>query len=216
MVAAARERGDGAEHAPEALAARPPLPARIGAVVIGASAGAVDALGLLLPQLPASTPWPVIIVVHLPATQPSLLASLFSRRCPLRVLEPQDKQPLAPGIWFAPPDYHLLLERDRSFSLSIDAPVNHSRPSIDVLFESAADVYSAQLVGVVLTGANSDGASGAKAIRAAGGFVMVQDPATAEAAAMPAFAIEQAQPQWIASLPQIAQALREAALVSQP
>jgi two-component system chemotaxis response regulator CheB len=191
------------------------LPKRIDAVVIGVSAGAVAALGDLLPALPAETPWPVIVVVHLPASQPSLLASLFSRRCALRTLEPEDKQPIAPGIWFAPPDYHLLIEDagERGlFSMSIDAPVNHSRPSIDVLFESAADVYQSGLVGIVLTGANSDGARGARKIKEAGGFIMVQDPKTAEVRTMPQEAIALSTPPFIGSLAEIAAALREAAL----
>jgi two-component system chemotaxis response regulator CheB len=189
----------------------PALPAQIDAVVIGASAGAVEALGALLPQLPAETPWPVVVVVHLAPNQPSLFPTIFSRRCALRVLEPEDKAPLAPGIWFAPPDYHLLVESNRTFSLSIDQPLNHSRPSVDVLFESAAGAYGAALVGIVLTGANGDGAEGAKAVRNAGGFVVVQDPKTAEAATMPAEAIQRARPQWVAPLPAIASALRDAA-----
>ena len=189
----------------------PALPRRIDAVVIGVSAGAIDALGALLPPLPATTPWPVLVVVHLPPNQPSLLASLFSRRCALPVLEPHDKRPITPGIWFAPPDYHLLIAADRSFCLSVDQPVNHSRPSVDVLFETAAEAYGAALVGVVLTGANGDGAEGARAIRAAGGFVVVQDPETAEVRTMPAEAIQRANPQWVAAIPEIARALREAA-----
>lgn len=192
------------------------LPERIEAVVVGASAGAIEALATLLPALPASTPWPVIVVVHLPPNQPSLLSSLFSRKCAMKVLDPQDKQPIVPAVWFAPPDYHLIVEADRSFSLSIDHPVNHSRPSVDVLFESAADAYGSALVGIVLTGANDDGAEGARAIRAAGGFVIAQDPATAEVPAMPASAIERAHPQWVAPLSQIATRLRDAAASGTP
>ncbi len=189
----------------------PLLPARIDAVVIGASAGAVEALGVLLPALPARTPWPVIVVVHLPASQPSLLPALFARRCAMKVLQPRDKERISPAIWFAPPDYHLLVEADRSFALSIDQPVKHSRPSVDVLFESAADVYGAALVGIVLTGANDDGADGSKAVRDGGGFVVVQDPSTAEVPTMPRLAIARAQPQWVAALPAIASALGAAA-----
>jgi len=192
------------------------LPARIDAVVIGASAGAIEALGEVLPCLPATTPWPVLVVVHLPSNQPSLLASIFSRRCELPVQEAQDKQPATRGIWFAPPDYHVLVESNRTLALSIEGPVNHSRPSIDVLFESAADAYGAGLVAVILTGANGDGANGAKAVRDAGGFVIVQDPATAEAKMMPVQAIERSSPQRVASLEAIGRALREAALESEP
>ncbi len=192
------------------------LPATIDAVVIGVSAGAVHALGELLPHLPAETPFPVIVVCHLPPGQPSLLPALFSRRCALRVLEPADKEQIAPGIWFAPPDYHLLVEQSGVFSISLDEPVNHSRPSIDVLFESAADAWGSGLLAIVLTGANDDGSTGAAKIKAAGGFVVVQDPATAESSAMPFFAIERAKPDWIAQLPEIAQALQQAAQARQP
>jgi two-component system chemotaxis response regulator CheB len=193
----------------------PPLPASIEAVVIGASAGAIEALGALLPLLPPSAPWPVIVVVHLPPNRPSLLASLFARRSALPVREAEDKIPVASGIWFAPPDYHLLVESSRTFALSIDAPLNHSRPSIDALFETAAEAYGRALVAVVLTGASSDGANGAKAVRDAGGFVIVQDPATAEATTMPLQAIERAHPQWVASIPEIAKALRDHALAGE-
>ncbi len=205
------ESAAGASEMPERA-----LPARVEAVVIGVSAGAVHALGELLPDLPAETPFPVIVVCHLPPGQPSLLASLFSRRCALRVLEPADKEPVAPGIWFAPPDYHLLVEQTGVFSLSLDEPVNHSRPSIDVLFESAADAWGDRLLAIVLTGANDDGSLGARAVRAAGGHVIVQDPLTAEVASMPLFAIERAQPHWIAPLAQIAEALKRAALAPPP
>ena len=192
------------------------LPTRIDAVAIGASVGAVSALSELLPLLPAATPWPIFVVVHVPANQPSLLAALFRRSCAIPVDEARDKQPALPGVWFAPPDYHMLVESDGAMSLSVDAPVNHSRPSLDVLFESAADAYGEGLVCIVLTGASADGANGSKAVRDAGGFVIVQDPATAENATMPAQAIERARPQWVASLAEIGQALREAALAKAP
>ncbi len=185
-----------------------PLPSPIEAIVVGASAGAIEALGELLPLLPATAPWPVIVVVHLPASRPSILASLFARKCALPVFDAEDKLPVTRGIWFAPPDYHLLVEAGRTFALSIDVPLNRSRPSVDILFESAAEVYGAGLVAIVLTGANGDGANGAKAVRDAGGYVMVQDPATAEAATMPAEAILRARPQWVAGVGEIGEALR--------
>lgn len=118
-----------------------------------------------------------------------------------------DKQPLTPGIWFAPPGYHLLIERELRFSLSIDAPVRWSRPSIDVLFESASDAYGAALHAVVLTGANDDGARGAAAVRRAGGLVLVQDPFTAEAQQMPLAALAAATPQFVGTPAQIARLL---------
>ena len=129
-----------------------------------------------------------------------MLPQLFAARCELPVHEPEDKEPIAAGIWFAAPDYHLLVEADRTFSLSIDEPVKFSRPSIDVLFESAARVYGPDLLGVVLTGANDDGAAGSEMIRKLGGAVAVQDPDTALAAEMPRAAIRRAHPQWIGAV----------------
>lgn len=177
-------------------------------VVMGASTGAIDALDRVLPTLPSTFEIPVVVVVHVPAQAPSLLVSLFAPRCALPVVEPNDKQTLERGIFFAPPDYHLLVERSGVLSLSIDPPVNWSRPSIDVLFESAAEAYRERAVGVVLSGLGTDGALGASAIRRAGGRVFVQDPATADADGMPRAAIEQAEPQLVASLSQIADAIR--------
>jgi two-component system chemotaxis response regulator CheB len=162
----------------------------IGAVVIGASAGAVEALSRLLPAFPADYPAPVLVVVHVPAGRGNVLVPLFQARCRAVVKEAEDKEPLRGGtIYFAPSDYHLLVEPDHTVSLSSDAPVLHSRPSIDVLFESAADAFGPALAGVVLTGANEDGAAGLRAIEAAGGRVLVEDPAGAYAPAMPAAAL---------------------------
>ncbi len=181
------------------------------AVLIAGSAGAVDALRQLLPAVPKDARIPVVVVVHLPPNRPSLLPELFAPRCAARVREPQDKEPVSAGtIWFAPSNYHLLLERDRTFSLSVDAPVNFSRPSIDVLFESAADAFGSTLCAVLLTGANQDGSLGASAIRREGGLVIVQDPSTAEAVQMPSAAISRASPQIIASLPEIADLIHQA------
>jgi two-component system chemotaxis response regulator CheB len=177
---------------------------RAEAVVIGGSAGAVEVLGMLLPEIPATYPLPIIVVVHLPARRASLLPPLFAQRCALAVREPEDKQPVEPGIWFAPPDYHLLVETDHTFALSIDQPVRFSRPSIDVMFESAARAYGSRLLAVVLTGANDDGAAGARAIRKLGGVVAVQSPETALAPEMPRGAIEQASPQWVGSVQELA------------
>jgi len=156
------------------------------AVVIGASAGALEALFAILPMLPASYPLAVLVVVHVPAGKPSLLPSLLQAKCKLTVVEAEDKMPIRPGtIYFAPPDYHLLVETDLRIALSGEEEVQFSRPSIDVLFETAADAYGQTLIGVVLTGANSDGALGLKAIVAAGGDALVQQPQTAYASAMP-------------------------------
>lgn len=162
----------------------------IQAIVIGASAGAVQALSAILPPLPGDYPLPVMVVVHVPPDRRNALTELFQTRCAMSVREAEDKEPIAPGvIYFAPPDYHLLVETPELLSLSTDEPVLHSRPSIDVLFESAADAFGEALVGVILTGANQDGAEGLKAVAEAGGVAVVEDPASAAASAMPEAAL---------------------------
>jgi len=156
-------------------------------VVIGASAGAIEALSQILPKLPASFPLPILVVVHVPADRSNFLAPLFEAKCSLAVREADDKEPAQPGtVYFAPPAYHLLVEADGSLALSNEEAVQHSRPSIDVLFESAADAFGSGALGILLTGANADGAQGLKAIADAGGIAIVQDPASAYADAMPA------------------------------
>lgn len=160
------------------------------AIAIGASAGAVQALLRVLPPLPASYPLPILIVVHVPPDRGNALVSLFETRCQMIVKEAEDKEPLAPGtIYFAPSDYHLLVETNGCLALSSDDPVNHSRPAIDILLETAADAFGAALVGMVLTGANEDGASGLSAVCAANGLAIVEDPASASSPAMPAAAL---------------------------
>jgi two-component system chemotaxis response regulator CheB len=182
---------------------------RVDAIVIGASAGAVETLQQLLPILSPGLRVPAVIVVHVPARHPSMLPELFGSLCDIPVREPVDKQPVAAGtIWFAPADYHLMIERDHTFALSIDAAVNFSRPSVDVLFETAADAYGAQLAAVVLTGGSEDGAEGARKIRRAGGVVLVQDPGEALMRIMPEAAIRMADPQLIGTVVRIAQTLR--------
>ncbi len=163
----------------------------IEAVVIGASAGAIDALSRILPALPEKYPVPVMIVVHLPSDQDSILAEIFAPKCRVPVKEAEDKEPIQGGtVYFAAPNYHLLVEPDRRLSLSTDEPILFSRPSIDVLFESAADVYGKGLLGIVLTGANSDGALGLSALTRAGGTALIQSPASAEAPLMPQSALK--------------------------
>jgi two-component system chemotaxis response regulator CheB len=160
------------------------------AVVIGASAGGVEALLALLSGLPADYPLPIVVVLHLTEERESLLPEVFSNRCAMPVVEAADKTPLRAGtIHFAPAGYHLLLEEDRTFSLSCDAPEHFSRPSIDVLMESCADAIGAGLVGILLTGANEDGAQGLAHVREAGGLAVVQDPQEAQAPQMPQAAI---------------------------
>ena len=180
------------------------------AIVIGASAGALEVLSNLLPALPSDYRLPILIVVHLPPDTTSLFAELLRARCAIRVREAEDKEPIEPGVaYFAPPDYHLLVEQDKRLSLSDDEPVLFSRPSIDVLFESAADAYGGGLIGVVLTGANSDGANGLKAVVEAGGVAVVQSPGSAYAVAMPQAAIATCPDARVLPVNEIAAYLRE-------
>ncbi len=185
------------------------LEGRIDAVVVGASAGGVEALGTLLPALPREFRPTVLVVIHQPRERRSLLADIFSARCALPVQEAQDKEPAQPGtIYFAPPDYHLLVDDGPSLALSADEPVLFSRPSIDVLFESAADTYGHRLAGLILTGANSDGARGLAAVRQAGGVALVQRPDTALVATMPTAALARGPADFVLSLEQMARLLR--------
>ncbi|WP_242342470.1 chemotaxis protein CheB [Anaeromyxobacter terrae] len=167
-------------------------------VVMGGSAGAIEALLEILPALPAGYPLPVLVVVHLPGGQQSMLAEVLGARTPLAVIEAEDKARATPGtVHVAPPDYHLLVEADGTLALSVDAPVHHSRPAIDPLLESAADAYAEGVVGVVLSGASADGAAGLAAVRRAGGLAIVQDPATAWSPHMPEAALREADPQLV-------------------
>ena len=160
-------------------------------VVVGASAGAVEVLTAVLPALPLGYPKAVLVVVHLPPARGSAIAELFRDRCRLEVKEADDKETIESGkIYFAPNDYHMLVEAGGYISLSADDPVNFSRPSIDVLFESAAEAFGVDALAVVLSGANQDGAAGARAIENAGGRVLVQRPDEAPSATMPQSAID--------------------------
>jgi two-component system chemotaxis response regulator CheB len=164
--------------------------ARITAVVIGGSAGSFSALKQLLPALPTNLLIPVLIVIHQPPDRRSVLVEIFGHYRHLRVKEAEDKEPLEGGtVYFAPPGYHFLVESDRSVALATDAPVHHSRPSIDVLFESAAGIFRSGLLGVVLSGANEDGAAGLSAVARCGGYPVVQRPDTADHPEMPAAAL---------------------------
>jgi two-component system chemotaxis response regulator CheB len=158
---------------------------RVDAVVIGASAGGVQALAEILPALRPDCGAPIFVVLHLPRERPSRLAEIFAAKCAVPVREALDKDPVEPGVvYFAPPDYHLLLDAGPQVVLSVDDLVHYSRPSVDVLFESAADLYGDRLMAVVLTGANEDGTSGLAAVCDAGGWAVVQDPTTAQAPTM--------------------------------
>ena len=185
-------------------------PGRYKLIVIGGSAGATAALIELLPVFPADFPLPIAIVQHLHPLQDGYFVERYGRSCNLVVKEAGDKERLLPGyVYFAPVNYHLLIEENKVFALSIDERVNYARPSIDVLFESAADVYGAGLIGVILTGANQDGAQGLRSIKARGGLAIVQDPDTAESTYMPRAALEATPVDHILPLPDIGRLLVE-------
>jgi two-component system chemotaxis response regulator CheB len=159
-------------------------------VVIGASWGGLHAVGTVLDGLGDASSAAIVVVQHRGTAGGERLAPLLQRRTRLPVREAEDKDPLTPGsIYLAPPDYHTLIESDGTIALSTEAAVRHARPSIDVLFRSAAEAYRERCVGVVLTGANDDGAEGLARIKELGGVAVVQDPRTAERREMPAAAI---------------------------
>jgi len=160
------------------------------AIVIGASAGGLYALMRMLQPLPVGFPVPVIIVQHRSKDERALLEEVLQQKCRIRIKQADEKERIQPGIvYFAPPDYHLLIESNGTFSLNFDAPVNYARPSIDVLFETAAEVFKHRLLGIILTGANSDGARGIKKIGLLGGTTIAQQPETADYPEMPRAAI---------------------------
>ncbi len=179
-------------------------------VVIGGSAGALTALGRLLPLLPKDYPLPVVIVVHLHPQQNLSFIQHLAQQCQMTVKEAEEKERILPGvIYFAPPNYHLLVEDNLTFSISVDPKVNFARPSIDVLFESAAEACGPALIGVILTGANQDGAEGLRQVKARGGLAIVQNPQTAECKMMPQAAIQAAPVDDVLSIPEIASRLVE-------
>ena len=178
--------------------------------MIGASAGGVSALISLLGELPADYRLPVVVLLHLPDDRHSELAQVLQRRLALQVKEAEGGEFLQPGwVYVAPPGYHLLVEHERSFSLSREAPLHHSRPSIDVLFDTAADAYGAGLAAVLLTGANHDGAAGLAAVKARGGMTLVQDPHDAQVPTMPEAALALHAPDHVLALSELRTLLKE-------
>jgi two-component system chemotaxis response regulator CheB len=176
-------------------------------IVIGASSGGLKAMQTLLGGLPKTFPLPVAVVMHRHREAEDLLQIVLQRCSALPLIEVIDKELIRPGhVYIAPADYHLLVE-PTYFSLSTDEPVLYARPSIDVLFESAADIFGKMVVGVVLTGASEDGARGAAEIQKNGGTVIVQDPATAESSTMPAAAWAATGTRFVLPLEQIAATL---------
>ncbi len=166
--------------------------------------GGVEALRVLLGGLPGDFPLPVLIVHHTATDSGSELATLLDRHCALNVREADEEEKITPGTaYVAPPNYHMLVERDGTLALSVDLPVNYARPSVDVLFESAADVFGPGLIGVILTGAGSDGARGLKTIKDRGGLAIVQDPADAEADSMPRSALAAVKADYVLPLKEV-------------
>ena len=184
--------------------------ADIRAVAIGASAGGVQALSELLPALSAESRAALFVVLHLPRDKPSLLVDVFSKKCAIKVREAEDKEPVMPGtVYFAPPNYHLLVDEGPQLALSADELVHHSRPSIDVLFDSAAQVYGEHLLGIILSGANEDGAEGLAAVHDAGGLTVVQEPQTAQSSVMILSALERQPADLVLDLAGIAELLKK-------
>ena len=174
---------------------------RYAAIVVGASAGGVEALLQIYSALPKAFDIPILTVLHLPEERRSQLSDVFAMRLGRVVREGSDKAAIEPGvIYFAGPGYHLSVERDFTLSLSQEERVHFSRPAIDILFDSAADAYGAGLVGVLLTGANEDGAQGLATIKRRGGLTIVQDPTEARMSTMPLAALKLQRPDHILSL----------------
>lgn len=180
------------------------------AVIIGGSAGSLQALLQILPFLEKPVSFAVVIVVHRKNSDEQTLEDLIALKSKLKVREVEDKVKLEPGfIYIAPSNYHLLFEKNETLSLDTSEKVNYSRPSIDVSFESAAEIYREQLVGVLLSGSNSDGTIGLRAIQAAGGISVVQNPLSAEMPFMPNNAILNTTPDFILSTDEILEFIKE-------
>jgi two-component system, chemotaxis family, protein-glutamate methylesterase/glutaminase len=185
-------------------------------VVVGTSWGGLAALRALAAPLPRDFGLALAVVQHRHKDSDRLLATLLQERTALTVCEIEDKQPILPGFLFvAPPDYHLLVERGH-FSLSTDEPVRYSRPSIDVAFTTAADSYGPRAVGIVLTGANADGAEGLSAIAKQRGLAIVQSPETAESPTMPRAALAAVPSARVMPIPAIADFLSTLPVAPQP
>lgn len=175
-------------------------------VIIGGSAGSLNALMQILPHLPAIKTFAIVIVLHRKSTDDQTLEELINLKVSSNVKPIEDKVPFLPGfIYIAPSNYHLLFEKNDVLSLDTSDKVNYSRPSIDVSFESAAEVYKERLTGILLSGSNSDGTDGLKAIRNEGGTIIVQDPKSAEMPFMPNHAIQNTTPDHVLNIQEILQ-----------
>ncbi|MCI3945434.1 chemotaxis protein CheB [Pseudomonas syringae] len=182
----------------------------VDAIVVGASAGGVEAMLKIFSGLRPHFSLPILTVLHVPDDRRSQLAEVFQNRLSIPVKEADDKEDIVPGtLYFAPSGYHLSVESDLSLSLSQEDRVFYSRPSIDILFDSAADAYGPRLAGILLTGANNDGARGLKQIKSYGGFTVIQDPSQARASTMPEAALALHAPDYLLSLNDIGRLLVE-------
>jgi len=178
-------------------------------VIIGGSAGSLNALMQILPDLSQLNGFAVVIVLHRKSTDDQTLEELIALKSTITVKIVEDKVPLVPGyIYVAPSNYHLLFEKNDTLSLDISEKINYSRPSIDVSFESASEIYGEALVGILLSGSNTDGTYGLKAIKAAGGTIVVQNPTVAEMPFMPHNAILNTNPDFVLDNQEILKLLR--------
>lgn len=174
------------------------------AVAIGVSTGGVSALKLILGALPADFPIPVMVVTHIAPDSNDGLALLLDSLCAIRVKEADEQEILTPGtVYLAPANYHMLVERGGTLSLTIDPPVNFARPSVDVLLDSAAEIYGSELIGIILTGAGNDGSKGLLSIKERGGLAIVQDPDDAEIGSMPRSALQLLEADYVVILKQV-------------
>jgi len=180
------------------------------ALVIGTSFGGLEALKAIIPTFPKDFPLVVAVVLHIGQNPNDSFIHFLNDISQMKVKEAEEKEKLRPGtVYFAPPNYHLSIEDDETFSLSTDPKIHHSRPSIDVLFETAAWTYKQNLIGVILSGLNQDGAYGLLQINEMGGICMIEDPQNAQARIMPSAAYKIAKPQFILPLDQIAEKIIE-------
>lgn len=178
------------------------------AIVIGVSSGGMNVLKIITAALPIDFKIPIIIVQHIGAHSDSKWIQLLNEKSTLLIKEADEKEKIEKGtMYIAAPNYHLLIEKDKTFSLSIDERVNFARPSIDVLFESAAEAYREKLIGIVLTGSNNDGTKGIIRIKECGGLTIIQDPKAAESPYMPKSAIDAIEADYILSLEGIVELL---------
>lgn len=182
------------------------------AVAIGVSSGGMQALKLILGQLPADFPLPLLVVQHISPDAGDGLARLLDELCAIRVKEADEQDKICPATaYLAPANYHMLVDKNGILELSADPPVSYARPSIDVLFESAAEAYGPALIGVVLTGANSDGSAGLRTVKQRGGVAIVQDPEDAAAKPMPLAALAATAVDHVVPLAGIASLLQQLA-----